>query len=117
MCIRDSRNVFGAENVVEHHSNLQPDSNDERSPSRLATENWDAPIIVTTNVPVSYTHLDVYKRQAHVCHVNRIPFLSVRTVTDTSTHKGLENFEKNCEAASEISAGITLGILSLLERK
>ena len=44
------RNIFGAENVVEHHSNLQPDSNDERSPSRLATENWDAPIIVTTNV-------------------------------------------------------------------
>ena len=44
------RNIFGAENVVEHHSNLQPDSNDERSPSQLATENWDAPIIVTTNV-------------------------------------------------------------------
>lgn len=44
------RDIFGAENVVEHHSNLQPDSNDERSPSQLATENWDAPIIVTTNV-------------------------------------------------------------------
>ena len=44
------RDIFGAENVVEHHSNLQPDSNDERSPSLLATENWDAPIIVTTNV-------------------------------------------------------------------
>ena len=44
------RNIFGAENVVEHHSNLQRDSNDERSPSLLATENWDAPIIVTTNV-------------------------------------------------------------------
>lgn len=54
---------------------------------------------------------------AHVCHVNRIPFLSVRTITDTSTHKGIENFEKNCEVASEISAGITLGILSLLEGK
>ncbi|MCP9611559.1 5'-methylthioadenosine/S-adenosylhomocysteine nucleosidase [Coprobacter tertius] len=54
---------------------------------------------------------------AHVCHVNRIPFLSVRTITDTSTHKGMENFEKNCEVASEISAGIALGILSLLEGK
>ena len=41
------RDIFGAENVVEHHSNLQQDSNDERSPSLLATENWDAPIIVT----------------------------------------------------------------------
>lgn len=54
---------------------------------------------------------------AHVCHVNRIPFLSVRTITDTFTHKGMENFEKNCEVASEISAGIALGILSLLEGK
>ena len=35
------RDIFGAENVVEHHSNLQQDSNDERSPSLLATENWD----------------------------------------------------------------------------
>lgn len=42
------RGIFGAENVIEHHSNLDPDREDSRS--RLATENWDAPIIVTTNV-------------------------------------------------------------------
>jgi CRISPR-associated endonuclease/helicase Cas3 len=42
------RAIFGKENVVEHHSNLDPDQ--ETSRSRLATENWDAPIIVTTNV-------------------------------------------------------------------
>jgi CRISPR-associated endonuclease/helicase Cas3 len=42
------RGVFGAENVIEHHSNLDPDREDSRS--RIATENWDAPIIVTTNV-------------------------------------------------------------------
>ena len=40
--------IFGAENVVEHHSNLDPDKETQRS--RLASENWDAPIIVTTNV-------------------------------------------------------------------
>ena len=34
--------------VVEHHSNLDPDK--ETVKSRLATENWDAPLIVTTNV-------------------------------------------------------------------
>lgn len=34
--------------VLEHHSNLSPD--DETTLSRLATENWDAPIIVTTAV-------------------------------------------------------------------
>lgn len=42
------RKIFGDENVIEHHSNLDPDKEDSRS--RLATENWDAPIIVTTNV-------------------------------------------------------------------
>ena len=36
------------ENIVEHHSNLDPEK--ETAKSRLATENWDAPIIVTTNV-------------------------------------------------------------------
>jgi len=41
------RDIFG-DNVVEHHANLDPDKEDARS--RLATENWDAPVIVTTNV-------------------------------------------------------------------
>jgi CRISPR-associated endonuclease/helicase Cas3 len=39
--------IFGTA-VIEHHSNL--DSEKESSKSRLACENWDAPIIVTTNV-------------------------------------------------------------------
>lgn len=41
------RDIFG-DHVVEHHSNL--DSERETAKSRLAAENWDAPIIVTTNV-------------------------------------------------------------------
>jgi CRISPR-associated endonuclease/helicase Cas3 len=40
--------IFGVENVVEHHSNIDPDKETQRS--ILASENWDAPIIVTTNV-------------------------------------------------------------------
>lgn len=40
--------IFGKENVIEHHSNLDPDTETQRS--RLASENWDAPVIVTTNV-------------------------------------------------------------------
>ncbi|OUS14731.1 CRISPR-associated helicase/endonuclease Cas3 [Gammaproteobacteria bacterium 50_400_T64] len=37
--------------VVEHHSNVDPEeAKKETSKSRLATDNWDAPIIVTTNV-------------------------------------------------------------------
>lgn len=41
------RDIFG-DNVVEHHSNLDPEK--ETAKSRLATENWDASVIVTTNV-------------------------------------------------------------------
>lgn len=42
---------------------------------------------------------------AHVCYVNKIPFISVRCITDTPDHKGIGEFEKNCEAASRIAAG------------
>jgi CRISPR-associated endonuclease/helicase Cas3 len=43
------RQIFGNA-VVEHHSNLDVDAERETPRSRLACENWDAPIIVTTNV-------------------------------------------------------------------
>ena len=36
------------ESVLEHHSNLDPDSQDEGD--RLSAEDWDAPIVVTTTV-------------------------------------------------------------------
>jgi CRISPR-associated endonuclease/helicase Cas3 len=42
------RNIFGSDEIVEHHANL--DDKDSTWRSRLATENWDAPIVVTTNV-------------------------------------------------------------------
>lgn len=48
---------------------------------------------------------------AHVCFVYRIPFIAIRTITDTEQHKGIENFEKNCASASEISAEITCALL------
>ncbi len=41
---------------------------------------------------------------AHVCYVNRIPFISIRSITDTASHSGEENFERNCEKASWLSA-------------
>ncbi|WP_414040577.1 CRISPR-associated helicase Cas3' [Acidithiobacillus sp. M4-SHS-6] len=43
------RSIFG-EAVIEHHSNVESAPDQETSASRLACENWDAPIIVTTNV-------------------------------------------------------------------
>ncbi|MGN0846126.1 MAG: CRISPR-associated helicase Cas3' [Kiritimatiellia bacterium] len=42
------RRIFGEDAVLEHHSNRDPDGMSTRA--RLLTENWDAPIVVTTNV-------------------------------------------------------------------
>jgi CRISPR-associated endonuclease/helicase Cas3 len=42
------RQALGEEAVLEHHSNFEPREEDRWS--RLAAENWDAPLIVTTNV-------------------------------------------------------------------
>ena len=49
------RNIFGAEQVVEHHSGTRVASFDGGEPAQapaaeLAVENWDAPIVVTTSV-------------------------------------------------------------------
>ena len=47
------KNIFGEDNVLEHHSNfnLEEIENAElRERLQLASENWDYPIIVTTNV-------------------------------------------------------------------
>ena len=43
--------TLGPNIVLEHHSNLSPENEEKESTrSRLATENWDSPIIVTTAV-------------------------------------------------------------------
>jgi CRISPR-associated endonuclease/helicase Cas3 len=42
------REVLGDSAVLEHHSNFEAEGEDRRS--RLAAENWDAPLVVTTNV-------------------------------------------------------------------
>jgi CRISPR-associated endonuclease/helicase Cas3 len=47
------RDVFaplGDDVVIEHHSNVESDPERENHLSRLACENWDAPLVVTTNV-------------------------------------------------------------------
>lgn len=53
------RDIFGKENVLEHHMNFDFDEKEESdscsdadlvSRLKLATENWDVPIVVTTNV-------------------------------------------------------------------
>ncbi|MCC6610302.1 MAG: CRISPR-associated helicase Cas3' [Burkholderiales bacterium] len=44
------REIFGDDAIVEHHSAAEVDESREDHRTRLACENWDAPIVVTTNV-------------------------------------------------------------------
>lgn len=44
------REILGDENVLENHSNVDYEDSEELRPMQLASENWDKPIIVTTNV-------------------------------------------------------------------
>lgn len=47
------KHIFGENAVLEHHSNFDPQSirnSNLRHKAKLATENWDYPIIITTNV-------------------------------------------------------------------
>lgn len=54
---------------------------------------------------------------AHVCYVNKIPFLSIRCITDTAEHSGLENFEENCAKSSAIAKDITVALLKKLSER
>ncbi len=47
---RDVFKALGDDAVIEHHSNAECNPEEETTRSRLACENWDARIIVTTNV-------------------------------------------------------------------
>lgn len=40
---------------------------------------------------------------AHVCYVNKIPFISIRSITDTEDERGVEVFEYNCLMAAKKS--------------
>ena len=51
---------------------------------------------------------------AHVCYVNSIPFISIRSITDTAAHSGSGHFKENCKKASVIAKDITVALLKEL---
>lgn len=51
---------------------------------------------------------------AQVCHANGVPFIAIRSITDTADHSGSEFFEMNCEKAAGIAKDITLALLKEL---
>ena len=44
------REILGYQNVLEHHCNVEYKDTEDLHPMQLASENWDKPVIVTTNV-------------------------------------------------------------------
>lgn len=48
---------------------------------------------------------------AHVCYANNIPFIAIRSITDTATHSGAGMFEQNVVKASEIACNITIAFI------
>ncbi len=44
------RNILGTDNVLEDHCNVEYEDSEELKPMQLAAENWDKPVVVTTNV-------------------------------------------------------------------
>lgn len=65
--------VLGAHNLIEHHSNLDDFDDKEGADEatirrRLACENWDAPVIVTTNVQLFESLFTHKRRRARKLH-------------------------------------------------
>ena len=60
------RDLLGADSVVEHHQNVAYDdtADSDMNRKRLATENWDAPVIVTTNVQFLSRFSPIARRSA-----------------------------------------------------
>ncbi len=71
---REYRSVLGSDQVVEHHSaaeygaNARTGERPERAPEELANENWDAPVVVTTNVQFLETLLAASPRRCRRLH-------------------------------------------------
>lgn len=68
------RDILGAESVLEHHSQItvSEDKDENHDPKsirfRLATENWDAPLIVTTTVQLLESLLSNRTSRARKLH-------------------------------------------------
>lgn len=54
---------------------------------------------------------------AHVCLVNQVPFLSVRTISDGAGGEGAGDFEENCSPAAEVYCQAVCCVLDQLNRE
>lgn len=88
------RGIFGAENVIEHHSNAGIEEREDLSDEterrrRWATENWDAPLVVTTTVQLFESLLNHRPKRCRKLHniansvivIDEVQTLPVRHLT------------------------------------
>ncbi|MFS8513344.1 MAG: 5'-methylthioadenosine/adenosylhomocysteine nucleosidase, partial [Planifilum fulgidum] len=54
---------------------------------------------------------------AHVCHLNRVPFVIIRSISDRADHSANVNFTRFTKMASRRSAGIVRRMLAELRQK
>ena len=48
---------------------------------------------------------------AHVCYANSVPFIAVRSISDTEEKSGVDSFEANCSFAAEKSFDVVMELL------
>lgn len=122
------RDIFGKENVLEHHSNVSyesfcdKDDNDENKlvqQMKLATENWDYPIIVTTNVQLfesMYSNKPTPCRKLHnLC--NSVLILDEVQVLPTQYLQPIVNALKTYQRLFGLSVLFTTASQPVLEGK
>lgn len=100
------RDMLGNDVVLEHHCNFLPDDSDWQT--RLASENWDAPVIVTTNVQFFnsfYANKTSKCRKLHNVANSIIIFDEVQAIP-------VEKLEPCLEVIKELS--LNYGVTSIL---
>jgi CRISPR-associated endonuclease/helicase Cas3 len=105
---KELKRIFGEEWVLEHHSNFNEDEEanknianeslqNEAYTKRLATENWDYPIIVTTSVQFFeslFGNKPSRCRKVHNIAQSVVIFDEVQTLTQRIGFANIEHVEK-----------------------
>ena len=53
---------------------------------------------------------------AHVCYVNNVPFIAVRSISDTADESGAAVFDENCDYAAEQSFHVVKQLLAQIKK-
>lgn len=93
------KDIFGENAVLEHHSNFDLGDLDEegRLKHRLAVQNWDAPIVVTTNVQFFeslYSHKPSKCRKLHNMVKSVVILDEAQTLPDSLLEPSLAALEE-----------------------